>query len=65
MILARYARRTEVVTAEYHPEDFGPHFFINIVGGRHHGTEVRCCTAESAIRLFDAIVTARKGESDV
>jgi hypothetical protein len=65
MILARYARSTEVVTAEHHPNDHGPHFYVNINGGRHHGTEIRCCTADSAIRLFDVIVAARKkGESD-
>jgi hypothetical protein len=61
MILARYARRTEVITAEHHPYDYGSYaYYVNVNGGKHHGTEVRCCTEESAMRLFDIIVAARK-----
>jgi hypothetical protein len=59
-ILMRYARCTEVITAEYHPDDHGMPYVLYIDGGKHSGAEIHCMTEQSVTRLFNDIVAARK-----
>jgi hypothetical protein len=59
-----YQRCTESIVAEHHPEGDGMHYVIRVIGGRHTGIEIHCPSEESTIRLFDALVTARKGNVD-
>jgi hypothetical protein len=59
-VLMRFARATEIITAEYHPDDHGMAYVLMIDGGKHHGTLIHCMTEQSVIRLFNDVVTARK-----
>lgn len=60
MILARYARATEVVTAEHHPTDQGMKYALMVVGGKHHGIEIHCPTEDSVLALFQDVVFHRE-----
>lgn len=62
-VLARYARCTHTMTAEYHPYDShhgGMPYVLHIDGGRHSGTVIHCSTEGSVMRLFDELVAAHK-----
>jgi hypothetical protein len=64
-VLARYARSTEVITAEHHPVNHGGMpYVLHIVGGKHSGTRIYCTTEASVNKLFDDIVAARKAEAE-
>lgn len=59
-----YQRCTESIVAEHHPDDHGMAYVIRIIGGKHTGLEIHCPTETSAIRLFDALVAARKADTE-
>jgi hypothetical protein len=54
--LMRWARATQVITAEHHPDDHGMPYGVFINGGRHTGIEIHCSTELSAVALFNSIV---------
>jgi hypothetical protein len=60
-LLRCYQRATESIVAEHHPDDDGMRYVIRFIGGKHSNLEIHCPTEASTIRLFDALVTARKG----
>lgn len=60
-LLRCYQRATESIVAEHHPHDNGMRYAIRFIGGKHTGLEIFCATERSAAALFDALVTARKG----
>lgn len=63
-VLMRYARCTEVITAEYHPDDHGMPYVLHIVGGKHSGAEIHAMTEQSVTRLFNEVVLARKCDNE-
>lgn len=63
-VLMRYARCTETITAEYHPDDNGMPYVLHIVGGKHAGTVIHCQTEASVVRLFNEVVLYRKMDLD-
>jgi hypothetical protein len=60
-LLRCYQRATESIVAEHHPDENGMRYVIRFIGGKHTGIEIHCSTERSTIALFDALVTARKG----
>lgn len=64
-ILLRFARATEVITAEHHPDDRGGMpYVLHIVGGKHTGMQIHCATEQSVTRLFNEVVAARKSDTE-
>lgn len=59
-VLLRYARCTECITAEHHPDDRGMQYVLYIDGGKHTGIEIHCPTLRSVTRLFNEVVAQRK-----
>lgn len=59
-ILMRFARCTEIITAEHHPDEHGMPYVLHIDGGKHHGTVIHVMTEQSVTRLFNEVVAARK-----
>lgn len=63
-VLLRFARATEVITAEHHSDGYGMPWAVCIDGGKHSGVVIHCQTQNSAVWLFNEIVLARKGNYD-
>lgn len=66
VLLAHCQSGTETFKALHRPHRHltGHRFSVEIEGGPYHGARIRCATHDSAIKLFQHIVTLRhRGQS--